>query len=142
MFNLKLLKKDISDYYKGVIAFIIYFCVTDSLFGTCCPLRLITGYPCPACGTTRSAELLLVGQFRAALWYQPAILLLVLFGLAFVVVRYVLNKSAYIFKYIFAAILVVMCVVYAFRMVKYFPDTEPYIYTENNLSELMPFKHR
>lgn len=36
-----------------------------------CPVRLLTGIPCPACGTTRSIGCLLLGNFNDALKLNP-----------------------------------------------------------------------
>ena len=36
-----------------------------------CPLKRLTGIPCPACGTTRACLLLLRGEVRAAFATQP-----------------------------------------------------------------------
>lgn len=54
-----------------------------------CPTRKLTGIPCPACGTTRSAAALAQGQFELALWTNPlgylalAFLLAIPFWLAY-----------------------------------------------------------
>ena len=44
-----------------------------------CPFRLVTGYPCPFCGTTRAVGSLLLGDVSASLALNPL-------GLVFVVV--------------------------------------------------------
>ena len=44
-----------------------------------CPLRRFTGIPCPGCGSTRAAMLLLRGEFAAAVAMNP--LAVVLFAL-------------------------------------------------------------
>lgn len=46
-----------------------------------CPIRLLTGYPCPACGTTRSIGAITEGRFSDALSLNP-IGFLVIFALA------------------------------------------------------------
>lgn len=47
-----------------------------------CPTRRLTGIPCPACGTTRSAAALSHGQFELALWTNPLGYLALAFMLA------------------------------------------------------------
>lgn len=36
-----------------------------------CPMKLITKIPCPSCGSTRSAELILQGKLKEALLINP-----------------------------------------------------------------------
>lgn len=36
-----------------------------------CPIRLLTGYPCPACGTTRSIGCITIGRFNDAWQLNP-----------------------------------------------------------------------
>ncbi|MCE1167493.1 MAG: DUF2752 domain-containing protein [Sphingobacteriia bacterium] len=38
---------------------------------TLCPIKLTTGYPCPACGTSRSVFEIINGHFYDALYYNP-----------------------------------------------------------------------
>lgn len=69
------------------LAGLSYFGATALLFphgeGPGCPIRWMTGYPCPSCGVTRALLLLSEGQFTAALTMNPlgilvAVVLLVL----------------------------------------------------------------
>lgn len=47
-----------------------------------CPLRFVTGVPCPFCGTTRSVGNLIQGDFQAALAFNPLGYLLAALALA------------------------------------------------------------
>ena len=38
---------------------------------TVCTLKTVTGYPCPSCGTTRSASALIVGRWQEGLYTNP-----------------------------------------------------------------------
>ncbi|MVZ61805.1 DUF2752 domain-containing protein [Sphingobacterium humi] len=38
---------------------------------TLCPIKRVTGYPCPSCGTTRSIHSLLHRHFLEAIWINP-----------------------------------------------------------------------
>ena len=48
-----------------------------------CPMRALTGLPCPTCGATRAAEAMLGGDLLDAVLYNP---LVTVAALAFVVV--------------------------------------------------------
>lgn len=43
-----------------------------NISGIHCPIRYITGIPCPGCGTTRALFALCRLDFEAALYYNPA----------------------------------------------------------------------
>ena len=43
----------------------------------CCPFLLLTGIPCPSCGTTRAVLALLHGDIKKYIFYQPMALLLI-----------------------------------------------------------------
>src|SRR5579871_4964916 len=55
--------------------------------GLVCPLRAVTGVPCPLCGMTTSVEDTVSGHVRAALAANPGGVALVLVVLALLVVR-------------------------------------------------------
>jgi hypothetical protein len=38
---------------------------------TVCPMKSITGIPCPSCGSTRSVLAIFKGAFQEALWLNP-----------------------------------------------------------------------
>mgnify|MGYP003048661398 CR=1 FL=1 len=57
MFILKGIKNFLSDLYHNRIAIlciIIYMSVTQYLFHSVCPIAILFGFPCPACGLTRA----------------------------------------------------------------------------------------
>ena len=47
------------------------------LFDMPCPIKLLTGFPCPACGATRALLALLHGDIQGYLHYHPLALVLV-----------------------------------------------------------------
>ena len=52
-----------------------------------CPFRLLTGFTCPGCGSTRGMHQLLHGNFAAAFEFNPLLLLALPF-LVFALLRY------------------------------------------------------
>lgn len=132
--NIRLLKQDIKNYWFGVAAAVIACVILDRIFGTCCPMRIITGLPCPACGTTRSFWALLRGDMRDMLWYQPLMPLLAGTLFLFAYLRYfkgTANKN--LFYAAIAALIIIGISVYLYRIYKYYPERPPLEYTPNNI---------
>jgi hypothetical protein len=58
---------------RWIILGIAAYCVTAGrLFGTVCPVRILTGWNCPGCGLTRGSVCVLTGRWRMAFSYNPA----------------------------------------------------------------------
>ena len=72
----ELFGKVFSDIYVNRIAFLVLVCyivITQIVFGTVCPWRIVTGIPCPACGLTHAGVCVLIGRWRQAWEYHPMI---------------------------------------------------------------------
>ena len=131
---MKLLKQDIKNYWLGLFIAVMVCVILDRIFGTCCPLRIVTGYPCPACGTTRSFEALLRFDFKTALWYQPVMPLIIAYCLFFSYRRYIKpDERIKLFGGAMAAIIIIGILAYFYRMYRYFPERPPLEYTQNNI---------
>lgn len=59
-----------------------------------CPVRLLTGYPCPGCGGTRAIGAICIGQFERAWSLNPITFLLCFIVLAWAAQITPLNKLA------------------------------------------------
>ena len=131
---MKLLIKDIKNLLPGLIAAFIVCAVLTYRFGTCCPLRIITGLPCPACGTVRSFLALLRLDIRQMLWYQPVMPLMLVFFIIYCYKRYHKGQNCKNLCYAMTVFLIITGIsAYVVRMYKYYPDKPPLEYTENNL---------
>lgn len=53
---------------KHIVRLVLALCL---VYYMPCMIRLITGYPCPACGTRRAISLLMQGDFIASLQMNP-----------------------------------------------------------------------
>ncbi|MGM0139236.1 hypothetical protein IGI65_001688 [Enterococcus sp. DIV0755b] len=91
-----------------------------------CPLKAVTGLPCPVCGMTRAFIHLAQGDITTAFYYHPLfwviILLVLLYGVSLkkaVIARLLTNK------YWWMGIIGLFLVVYLYRMVQYFPHQAP-----------------
>jgi Protein of unknown function (DUF2752) len=56
-----------------------------STLGPPCPLRTVTGVPCPFCGMTRGVTALVHGQLSGAFWYNPGAFLVVAMAIVLLV---------------------------------------------------------
>lgn len=111
-----------------------YVIIMSRFFYSLCPSVLITGYPCPACGMTRAATLVLTGHFAEAARLQPFVYVLGIFAVVFCIYRYLLLKDSLKWaKWSLTAVAVCMIFFYIYRMYKYFPDTPPMTYYKYNL---------
>ena len=68
-------------------AYLFVFEPGKSGFFPACPFRLLTGFTCPGCGTTRALHQILHGHFAAAFMLNPLLLVAIPF-LLFAFLRY------------------------------------------------------
>lgn len=139
---LKRLRKDIREFGIAGLLLAVYMAAADRLWGAFCPVRMITGLPCPGCGITRAAILLLTGRWRQAWQMHPMIYPIMLAVLYFVVSRYLLGRKAAGMKWIAAGIAVMLLAVYIQRMGQYFPNRSPYLYEDGNILEKLIPEYR
>ena len=69
---------DIKQYYILLLCLITYITLGAIFKFTICPVRLLTGIPCPGCGITRSLRELLHGHFAEAFRLHPFIYIIIL----------------------------------------------------------------
>lgn len=126
------IKKDWTESRQGIIAAILCLIIFTVLFKTICPVRLVTGYPCPGCGITRAALSLLRLDFAGAATLNPSVFLWVGLGAYIVISRYLLgkNKRADLLLIIVSLFTIG---IYIYRMAVLFPGKEPLSYYPKNL---------
>lgn len=127
-----ILIKFIKKYIWPILIFSMFLIITYLLKITNCPVKLITGMPCPGCGMTRAGFAVLRLDFVEALKYNPLI-----FIFPIIVWIIVFNERPIISKIyknnIFWTIILIMVVsVYVLRLIFVYPDV-PMDYYENNL---------
>ena len=133
------IKQDIGQHGAGVLAVVVLYIVMHALFGAFCPSVIVTGFPCPGCGMTRAVLYLLKGQFLRSWALNPAAGLWGLWALWFAFERYIRGQKCKGLTWALCGIALFMISVYLIRMVRYFPDRPPYVYTPNNLfSRIIP----
>lgn len=113
---------------------ITHFTVLKYFLYSLCPSVLVTGFPCPACGLTRAGILLLSGEFAEAAKMHPFIYVIAALAVVFFIYRYLLLRdSTRWVKWCLIAIIICMILFYIYRMIRYFPDTQPMTYYKYNL---------
>lgn len=128
-------RKDVRKFGAVGGLMLLYMAVVSLFFGTCCPIRIFTGLPCPGCGITRAAVLLVTGRWQQAWQMNPVIFAIALAALYFAANRYLLGRKAKEMKWVVAAIAVLLLAVYIVRMNACFPGKEPYNYQKGSILE-------
>ena len=120
---------------KWAIIFIIaYFSFLRKYFYSTCPVVIITGFPCPACGMTRAAFQLIDLDFTGAFKTHPFIYMIILIIVLFCVNRYVLlRKTPEYIKWLLISCIICMIGFYIWRMITFFPGEPPMSYYPDNL---------
>lgn len=77
-----------------ILTLVVYGVITESLFHTVCPFRIITGFPCPGCGLTHGCIYILTGRWKLAAEYNLAAFLWIPFILYLLICRYWLDIRA------------------------------------------------
>lgn len=92
----------------------------------------IFGIPCPSCGMTRAGLCLLRLDILSSLKMQPMLIpvVLLLSAAVFCTARKIPLSRL---KYPALAVSVLLCAVYAVRMIIYFPHTEPMVFNGQSL---------
>lgn len=133
--NIHQLRTDSKMAKWAVIYIIAYFVFLKKYFYSTCPVVVLTGFPCPACGMTRAVFLLLNLEFEAAFRTQPFVYALILLIVIFSFNRYILSKKTpKWFKWMAIFCLFGMIAFYIWRMITIFPGEPPMSYYPENLS--------
>ncbi len=123
---------DIRNNYKGIIIVILYLIITHLLFGYVCPLRLLTGLPCPGCGLTRAGISMILFDFNKVFYYNPIIIPIALIIIYCVFMRYILGRRILYFNILVIGVLSMLFIYYLYRMITLFPYHKPMEYYKDN----------
>ena len=124
----KQIKNDIWSVKWAILAFVIYLLVMKFMLGTICPIKAITGIPCPGCGMTRAFFYLLMGRWSLSFQMHPMLIPWIFFMLYLVFIRYFYNKKPKGMIVILTLLCIAMFLVYFYRMAFFFPGQEPMTY--------------
>lgn len=132
---IKRIEKDIREYGMFGVALAVYYLAARALFHAFCPMVIATGIPCPGCGMTRALLFFVTGQWERSWNMNPLAVCWVALAVYFVVMRYFLGEKPKGILPMIYAVIAMMAVLYAWRMIREFPGTPPISYTGNNLLE-------
>lgn len=114
-----ILQRILTDIKKSGIAFVvvaIFLVSCNFLFGTVCPIAYFFGVPCPGCGMTRAAFALLRGDFCLAAQYNATIYLWALYGVLWLIDRYVIAKKGRLSMVLLIIVCLITLVYYGYRI--------------------------
>lgn len=123
--------KDIWVNKYPILIIAVYLAVTSAAFGEVCPMKLLTGLPCPGCGLTRGCMALFALRLRESVMFHPAAGLwaaAILYGL---IKRYAAGGRVSMAP--FAVTAAITMGVYGWRMATQFPGEGPLACFEENL---------
>lgn len=129
----KQIKTDIQNWYKGVLVAILYLVVTKALWGRVCPMVLLTGLPCPACGLTRAGIAFLCLDWEQAWHFNACIFLIIPVIIYYLVCHYFASGKCRGGSLFLCIIVFSLIALYLYRMVYLFPDSAPMEYYTPNL---------
>ena len=130
--------KKFLDKFSIILLLIFYLLITKFT----CLIKLITGFPCPSCGITRSYKALFHFNFSEAwnynplYWFIPPVILFILLS------DKPLFNNANIQLLFFIFVFTIIISVYIYRMIILFPDTIPMDYNKNSLLYILYEKIR
>ncbi|MBQ8591935.1 MAG: DUF2752 domain-containing protein [Lachnospiraceae bacterium] len=127
------IKQDVFNYRWAIFIFAIYYVIVKKLFRAFCPLVIMTGFPCPACGMTRAFLFLMTGQFERSWNAHPMAIFWVILAIYCIVMRYLLGKKIKGVQLLIIILLLAMIICYVYRMITLFPNQPPMSYTRNNM---------
>lgn len=116
---LKGIKNFLSDLYHNRIAIlciIIYMSVTQYLFHSVCPIAILFGFPCPACGLTRAGISFLTAHFSTAFQMNPCIFLLIPYFLYLWFYKYIFEKKPPYLTFITCLLGIIVFGIYILRL--------------------------
>ncbi len=120
-----------------IIGLVFYWIISRMIFGEFCPMKILTGLPCPGCGMTRAVFLMLIGHFAESFAMHPLALAWILLAAYFCICRYFLNRKPKGAAVAAIILCVVMVPVYLYRMAVMFPHQPPMVYTPTPIGELI-----
>ncbi len=129
---IKVLKDIVRKYWLGMAISLLVLSIVDYIFNTVCISTILFGVPCPACGMTRAAKLLLTGHFARSFQMHPLLLLVVLEAVFYLIIKAKLPENRLLPNASLILCLAIIVCFYIYRMWVYYPYAEPLVYRPDN----------
>lgn len=129
------IQRDIRSYGAALLVVVVFYFLMHVLFQAFCPMVVLTGFPCPGCGLTRSVLFFLTGQWERSFYIHPMGGIVLFFLCYCAWFRYIKGKKIPGLNWILAFLVGTAVVLFLIRMRLYFPNRPPYTYTSGNLLE-------
>ncbi len=127
-----LLVEVMKKYWLGALLCLGAMIILDFFFGSVCFSTLFFGIPCPACGMTRAAKLMVTGHFRESFQMHPLLFLVAIGIIGYPIIKKILKNYILIIKLYVIICIVIFIGVYIYRMRMYYPGIEPMVYYKDN----------
>ena len=125
--------EDIREYRAAAVTLFVYVILVNLLFHNFCPMVIVTGLPCPGCGLTRSIVYLLSGKIVQSVNINPMGIPIACIIIYFFFNRYILGKKAKGMTVLITGVIIMLLLLYLWRMHIYFPNRAPYVYEKDNV---------
>lgn len=131
---------DIKDFWPAVIIIAVYTVLVNLVFHAFCPMVIVTGFPCPGCGMTRSLFYLATGRLYQSVYMNPMGIPIACIMLYFCWNRYIIGKKAKGIMPLIVIALILLVALYFLRMYLFFPGRVPYVYSKGNVfARIFPY---
>lgn len=125
--------QDLKKFFPLVVLIGVYIIIMNLVAGKVCPMRMVSGFPCPGCGITRSLWLLCQGDIAGSIRIHPMGILIIPGMILGCYERYG-SGSVKKWGQKYLIIWSIACItVYIIRMIYRYPHTEPMVYDSENL---------
>lgn len=110
------IKIDIKLLWRPVLLVAVVLIVLQVIFNEICPMKIIFGIPCPACGLTHSCIYIIMLQWKKAWLYNPTGFLWFISIFLGLVYRYILGKRSSIIMGMFILSSLASVIVYLYKL--------------------------
>lgn len=110
------IKIDIKLLWRPILLVAVALIVLQVIFNEICPMKIIFGIPCPACGLTHSCIYIIMLQWKKAWLYNPTGFLWFISIFLGLVYRYILGKRSSIIMGMFILSSLASVIVYLYKL--------------------------